>query len=494
MGRIHQILVPIVTGKTIPSRLRSREEILPRRLKFTDHHRNPLADILVNQLLKARVHHAFFTPGGVVSWGAGIGIMVSRSPEVGSAHTLRLREIERRVVMIFHHQAVGNHVRRQGIQPGRVATGLQHQPAVGVVATHCPHRVDKRLVIIHQRVHRGGAGHGGFVTGGKQQMVVVAGKGGGNLGPVSLHLRVDDWIHACPNVLLQPAIVPVIVDHDIHARRDGRVHRLFDLRHVSGTDHVVGDAAADVGAGGHVPRARNAHGVEPVLDGRVEQRRVGRTPVQLQLIANIHPIAWIRPRRGRRNVGAHRLKTQIENRVKLVAAAGGDGAAADGNQRNFAASVGVVCGHGQCRIAAAARLDAESIRVGLVRAQPHIQPAPFQPVAVGETGIRRADREEQRRRAAAHRIYAQIIRRRGRGRAVAAPGIQSPRLDGDRHEPHRIGAGGERLTRGRTVVGVVIEAVRLVRVGRVAQGRELVNVVRARTWRSRSDVRKRLRV
>ena len=359
VGGINQILVPIVTGTTIPIRLRSREEPLPRRLKFADHHRNSFADILVNQLLKAGVHHAFFTPGGVVSWGAGIGIMVSRSPEVGSAHALRLREIEGRVVMIFHHQAVGNRVRRKRIQPRRVAAALQHQPAVGVVAAHHPDRVDKSLVVKHQRDHLSGIMHVRFITGSKQQMVVVTGKGGGNLGPVGFHLRVDDGINIVRNVALQPAVIPVIVDHDIHALRDGCVHRLFDLRHVSGTDHVVGDAAADIGGGaGHVPRARDAHGIKTGEGGRVEQRRLGRSPVQLQAISDIHPVGRIRPRHGGRDVCERGSHHEGNRRT-------GHGAVAVGQHQLIRTGVGHGCNERKCVRVSSGQIDKTAAAVEL---------------------------------------------------------------------------------------------------------------------------------
>ena len=192
----------------------------------------------------------------------------------------------------------------------------------------------------------------------------------------------------------------------------------------------------------------------------------------------------------REDVGAHRLQTKTKHSVVIVTAAGGDRAAADGDERDFAAGVSVVCRHRQRSIAAARWLSAESIRVGLVRAERHVDPAPLQPVAVGEIGIRRAERDEQRRRASAHRVNAQIIRRRARVRAVAAARIQSTRLDGDRYEIHCVGSGGERLAGGRIVVGVVIEPVRK---GLVALGRELGDVVRAWTRRDH-DVRQSLRV
>src|ERR1035437_9715296 len=191
-------------------------------------------------------------------------------------------------------------------------------------------------------------------------MVVITGKGGGNLRPVGLHLRVDDRIHRRPTVALQAAVVPVIVDHDIHSRSDGRVNRLFDLLHIGRIDVVVGDASADVGGdAGHVPRTRNTRGIEPVLDGRVEQRRLWRPPVQLQAISDVHPVGRNWPWRGGGNIGnRRRLQTNIEHRVKAVAATGDDWAAGDGDGYDFTASVGVR-GHGQRRIAATGRLPAK---------------------------------------------------------------------------------------------------------------------------------------
>ena len=70
-------------------------------------------------------------------------------------------------------------------------------------------------------------------------MVVVTGKGGCDLCPVGVHLRVDGWIYSGRKVAIQPAAVPVIVDDDIHSRGDSPVNRLFDLRHVSGIDLMV---------------------------------------------------------------------------------------------------------------------------------------------------------------------------------------------------------------------------------------------------------------
>src|ERR1039458_3319919 len=71
-------------------------------------------------------------------------------------------------------------------------------------------------------------------------MVVVTGKGGCDLCPVGVHLRLDGWIDIGRNVAIQPAAVPVIVDYDIHSRGDSPVNHLFDLRHVSGIDLVIG--------------------------------------------------------------------------------------------------------------------------------------------------------------------------------------------------------------------------------------------------------------
>ncbi len=130
MGGINQILVPIKRGGTIVGRLRSGEERLRRRLEFAHQDRDALADILVGQLLEARVYEAFFAPGGVAARIAGI--MVSRSPEVEHVAPRliagHLRELPGRVVMIFDHQTVGGRVRRQGIQPRGVPAAL-HAPA-----------------------------------------------------------------------------------------------------------------------------------------------------------------------------------------------------------------------------------------------------------------------------------------------------------------------------------------------------------------------------
>ena len=389
--------------------------------------------------------------------------------------------------MIFHHQAIGNRIRRKGIQPRCVPASLQHQPAIGVIAADAANRVDERLVVKLQRVHPSGTVHVWFVCRGKEQMVVVTGKGGGDLCPVGVHLCVAGWIDHCPNVVFQPAVVPVIIDHDIHSRSDGPVNRLFDLRHIGRIDQVIGGVGGDVGGGGHVPCAWDANGVEPVLDGRVEHRHVWRPPVQLQRIPNIHSVGRIRPRHGGGDIGGRRLQAEVKYRVILVAAAGGAGAAGDRNDRDFTAGVGVR-GHGQRRPTAAGRLNAERKRVRFVRCQQHIQPAPLQPITIDETRIGRAERDEQRRRAVAHRVDAEIIRRRARRRAVTVAGIQSRCFDGDRHELHCVGSGGEGLTDGRVVVGEIIQPVGP---GLVAARGQLKNIICPRTRRG-VDIRKSL--
>ena len=101
--------------------------------------------------------------------------------------------------MIFHHQAIGNRIRRKRIQPRRVPAALQHQPAVGVIAAHAVNRIDESLVVSHQRDHPRGVVNIWFVRRGKEQMVVVTSKRGRNLCPVGFHLRVDGRIHRRPN-------------------------------------------------------------------------------------------------------------------------------------------------------------------------------------------------------------------------------------------------------------------------------------------------------
>ena len=245
--------------------------------------------------------------------------------------------------MIFDHDPIGNGIRRQGVHPRRVRYALNHQPAIGVIAAGGADRIDERLIIIHQRDLFRSIVHVWFVRGGKKQMVVITGKIGGDLRPIGLHLRVDDGINIVRNVVFQPAIVPMIVNHDIHSRSDGRIHCLLDLRHVRGTDYIVGDAAADVGGGIEIPRAGNAHGVEPGVSGSIE--RCGgitrNSPRGLQCISQIPSVSRNRPWHGGWNVRWPGTQTQIEHRVKLVAAAGGDRAASGGNHRNFAASIGV---------------------------------------------------------------------------------------------------------------------------------------------------------
>ena len=183
------------------------------------------------------------------------------------------------------------------------------------------------------------------------------------------------------------------------------------------------------------------------------------------------------------------METQIENRVKRVAAAGSNRAARSGNGHNFAAGV-FVRRHGQRRVTAGGRLAAKGERVGFVRAQRHVDPAPFQPVAVSETGVRRTERNHQRRRAATDRIKAQVIRWCGRRCAVTTAVVKPRRLDGQGREVQCVGSGGEGLPHGRIVVGVIIYPVGR---GLVALGRKLGNVVRPRRGRDRPDVRERLR-
>src|ERR1035441_179842 len=101
-------------------------------------------------------------------------------------------------------------------------------------------------------------------------MVVVTGKGGCDLCPVGVHLRVDGWIDIGRNVAIQPAAVPVIVDYDIHSRGDSPVNHLLDLGHVSGIDLVIGLVGIEI------PRAGDANGGEPGVGGSIEWRSAER--------------------------------------------------------------------------------------------------------------------------------------------------------------------------------------------------------------------------
>jgi len=94
------------------------------------------------------------------------------------------------------------------------------------------------------------------------------------------------------------------------------------------------------------------------------------------------------------------LQTQIKHRVKAVAATRYDRAAGEGNGHDFTARVGVGS-HGQGRVTAIGRLPAKGERIGPVGGERHVQPAPFQPRAVSEAGVRRAEGNQKRRRGVA---------------------------------------------------------------------------------------------
>ena len=79
-GGFRHILVPIECGITIPSCLRGVRQARRVSPKFADHDRNAFADIRVFQLLEARIHALFFTPGGVACWVSGI--MAGRASKI----------------------------------------------------------------------------------------------------------------------------------------------------------------------------------------------------------------------------------------------------------------------------------------------------------------------------------------------------------------------------------------------------------------------------
>ena len=208
--------------------------------------------------------------------------MITTSPEISHIPPLigiRSGELAGVVGMFFDHQFM----RRIGRQVGSIAKQnvpipggprLDNQPANGIAAAIGAHRVDPILVVLIQYIGLRLAVDDGFVgTGEGQSIGVVIFEPVRDLDPNVCQFAVEVAVVGV-EAIVEPTIVPVVVDDDTHIRGESPGNHIGDLLHERGIDREVGDTGIDRGTvGGNViPGTRHAQGLEPGSAYAVDQR------------------------------------------------------------------------------------------------------------------------------------------------------------------------------------------------------------------------------
>ena len=218
--------------------------------------------------------------GCVVTWSLVFPVVEHLAPVfVTASHQGELIGIE---VDFGHGVAFASRVYRVKFREERSLVnfgtrGLHNHDTGGVVAAGGAHSLEAGFMEFLEDLHTGGVEcplavigtavprvvHTRFVSGSENEVFVVSGELGGDLGPVRFLLGGDCVCRAVyeaglvvafaiKDVVFEPAAVPVAVQNGVHAVVDDEVHDRL---------HGVEPASVDGAVGGvGVPSARNTHG------------------------------------------------------------------------------------------------------------------------------------------------------------------------------------------------------------------------------------------